>query len=145
MIAQRLADEAPLWPEFVAAATGAELVAIAAYPLTLSGSPFGVVTLYRGDHAVHTTRSEEADAAVFAELAVTAVLADIERLNDLLDPADDISSLHLLAAAVRTLSIRQGISSDSALNRLRIHAFMTGRSAVEVARQVLRRTIRHID
>jgi hypothetical protein len=145
MISRRLVDDSALWPEFVPAATGIGLAALAAYPLTLSRAPFGVLTLYRRDDSVHTTRSEEADAAVLAELAVSAVVADLERLDDMFDAAADMSSLHLISAAVRGLTIRQSISDDSALNRLRAHALLTGRSTVEVARQVLRRTIRSID
>lgn len=145
VIADPLTDETVRWPEYVAAAVGGGIAAVAAYPLSVSPRPFGVLVLYRHDADLHATRSEDAEAAIFADLAASAVLADLDRRDDPLEPMQDAAGRPVVAAATRVLALRHDVSYDNALTRLRIHALLHGQATVDTALQVLRRTIRYID
>jgi GAF domain-containing protein len=145
VVAERLDDHADLWPAYVEAVADIGLAAVAAYPLAIGGRPFGVLTLYRGDPEARATHGEEMEAAMFAELAVTAVLADSGRTGDPPNLGEGGGTSILVGAAARSLSIRQTIGFDTALSRLRMHALLNGQSTLSVAQQVLRRELPRID
>jgi hypothetical protein len=137
VIADPLADEQSLWPAYVAAAASAHLHAVAVYPLTVSQRPLGVLALYKRVAEMRPTRSEHADAAVLAELALTAILADYDKLGEVLDPQPGEAGVHLVSAATRILTLGQDISHDEAVARIRLHALHTGKTISDTARDVL--------
>lgn len=140
VIADPLTDEHTRWPTYVAAASSAHLDSVAAYPLALSHQPLGVLALYRRAREVRPTRSEHADAAVLAELALTGIVADYHKIGEMLDPQPSERDITLLRRTVRVLARGRGISQDEALARIQLHALHTGRTVTETARDVILRT-----
>jgi hypothetical protein len=98
--------------------------------------------LYQYDPEITPSRSEQADAAVLADLAVTAIVADLDGAGDVTDPPSGDHRFHLVAIATRSLMINLKIDRDRAIERIRLHALLNGQTMDETAQDVLRRTIR---
>ncbi|AHH99221.1 hypothetical protein BC739_000422 [Kutzneria viridogrisea] len=129
------------WPGFADAAGAHGLAAAFSFPLQSGAIRLGVLTLYRG-RAGPLATGGLMDAAVLAELATAALLADAtgskrERAQWIRED----SSGHYDAFNVATgmLAAQLRISIEEASLRLRAHAFSHNRSLLEVAQEVLRR------
>ncbi|AEA26996.1 PAS fold-4 domain protein [Pseudonocardia dioxanivorans CB1190] len=148
VVVDPLGDEQHRWPDYVDVAASAHLDAVAAYPLALARRPLGVLTLYRRTGDLRPTQSEHADAAVLAELALTALTADYDRIGQVLGPRPDGRDVTIgpdvavVSLAARVLALRRDISYDEAVARIRLHATATGTAVGDTAREVLGRTIR---
>jgi hypothetical protein len=130
------------WPGFTDVAVGAGLRAVFAFPLQTGAIQLGTLTMYRR-RPVALTVDELADAAVLADVALTALLTDID--GD--DPANwslESTPSHYEDVSVATgmLAVQLQISIEDAFARLQAHAFSHDRPLLEVARDVLRRELR---
>ncbi|MDT7805509.1 MAG: hypothetical protein QOI78_8942 [Actinomycetota bacterium] len=124
------------WPGFVDDATAAGLAAAFAFPLRAGSIRMGVLALYRRRPGP-LGRDRLADAAVLAELATTAVLADSEASAG--DVPDFYESVHI---ATGMIAVDLRVSLEDALLRLRAHAFAHHLPLHEVADAVLQRQLR---
>ncbi|MEV4049783.1 ANTAR domain-containing protein [Amycolatopsis sp. NPDC049688] len=127
------------WPGLLDSALAAGAAAIFAFPLQAGAIRIGTLDLYRrrpGDLAA----DELADAALLAEMATTALLADSAGA-----PAggpeaagfyDDVN------IATGMLATELQVSLEDALLRLRAHAFSHQLPLTEVARAVVLRQLR---
>jgi hypothetical protein len=137
LVADLSADGAG-WPGFGAAAAAEGLAAMFAFPLQVGGIRLGTLDLYRRRPG-GLTATALADAAILADLATYALLeqnelADDDQLRMTLSYQDVNMATGMLAAQLR-------ISLEDAFARLRAHAFSSGRSVLDVARDLLERRI----
>lgn len=137
------------WPAFGPALLALDIHAVFAVPIALDGQYVGALTLFRKApgmlHPDHV-----AGAMCAAELAELPLLdlvrADLDAAVN--DPDSDAwAELHALARdemaeATGMLSAQLDMSPTDALARLRAHAYATGRSATEVARDISQRRLR---
>ncbi|MDX8034067.1 GAF and ANTAR domain-containing protein [Lentzea sp. BCCO 10_0856] len=133
-----LGSDGVRWPGFSAAAAVEGLTAMFAFPLQVGGIRLGTLDLYRRRPG-GLTAPATADAAMLADLATYALLeqseqADEDQLRMTLSYQDVNMATGLLAAQLR-------ISLEDAFARLRAHAFSSGRSVLDVARDLLARRI----
>jgi hypothetical protein len=133
-----LSSDGVRWPGFQAAAVAEGLAAVFAFPLQVGGIRLGTLGLYRRRSGGLTT-AVAADAAMVANLATYALLeqselADDDQLRMTLSYQDVNMATGMLAAQLR-------ISLEDAFARLRAHAFSSGRSVLDVARDLLARRI----
>ncbi|MEU3100993.1 GAF and ANTAR domain-containing protein [Streptomyces griseoflavus] len=131
-------DGAHRWPVFAQQALGAGVRAVYALPLGSDAACVGTLDLYRDTPGGLTDR--QLRAAVLVAGVMTAALMDLP--YDL--PEGEGPWLEGLAAdhdrvhqAVGMIMVQLGIGADEALARLRGDAFAHGRTAVEVALDVV--------
>ncbi|MCR3750813.1 ANTAR domain-containing protein [Lentzea californiensis] len=127
------------WPGFDAAASAEGLAAMFAFPLQVGGIRLGTLDLYRRRPG-GLTAAGVADAAVLADLATYALLEQ----NDSADEDDQLRmtlSYQDVNMATGMLAAKLKISLEDAFARLRAHAFSSGRSVLDVARDLLERRI----
>lgn len=127
------------WPGFSAAVAAEGLAAMFAFPLQVGGIRLGTLDLYRR-HPGGLTPAVIADAAVLADLATYALLEQ----NDAADEDDQLRmtlSYQDVNMATGMLAAQLRISLEDAFARLRAHAFSSGRSVLDVARDLLARRI----
>lgn len=132
------------WPGFAAGALTAGVRAIFALPLQVGGIRVGVLDLYR-DVAGDLTDRQLTEALAFAD-AATVVLLQLQArgrpgaveagLADLLEDRNDVH------VATGMVSVQAGRDLASALVLLRAHAYAAETPILEVARQVVARTLR---
>jgi hypothetical protein len=127
--------EQALWPSYSAAAAELGLVGASAFPLSAGGSHVGTFTVYRHHHGA-ATEAEWTDTALLAELAVSALVADRERVEDHL-LGGEASGHYDLTAAAGTLCTRLDLSFDEAVSRLRTYAQAAGRPIQDLAADVM--------
>lgn len=132
------------WPAFAPAAAGSGLRGIFAFPLRRGAVRVGALTLYRegpGD----LTDAQHDDALVFAQVALDLVLAlQADR------PADELDDVFLaevgnhaeIHQASGIVSVQLGVAVSAALGLLRAHAFANDRSLLDIASDVVTRTLR---
>ncbi|AHH97933.1 hypothetical protein GCM10010174_29220 [Kutzneria viridogrisea] len=126
-----------------AVAIGTGLAAAFAFPLRGGAIQLGTLSLYRrlpGPLA----QDELADAAVLAELATTALLTDAaEEAADQAEWIKQDNPGHYDAVNIATgmLAAQLHISMEDAFLRLRAHAFSHNRPLLEVAQDVLNRSL----
>jgi hypothetical protein len=127
------------WPGFGAAAAAEGLAAMFAFPLRVGGIRLGTLDLYRrrpgGLSAVVA-----ADAVMVADLATYALLEqnDTAGMDDQLRMTLSYQDVNM---ATGMLAAQLRIGLEDAFARLRAHAFASGRSVLEVARDLLARRI----
>ncbi|MFR0358847.1 GAF and ANTAR domain-containing protein [Streptomyces sediminimaris] len=134
--------DAHRWPVFALAATAAGARAVYSIPVGDSEVTVGTLDLHRtlpGPLSARELRRAELVARVMA-LAVTALprqenagAADEDWLSGLAAEHDEVYQ------AVGMTMAQLGIGADEALARLRGHAFAQGRTALELAREVVAR------
>ena len=132
------------WPAFSAAATGAGLRAVFAFPLRSGAISLGALTLYRHD-AGELTSEEYSDALVASRFAVHLLTAQqAGRSPDELDAvlADSLSNSVEVHQASGIVSVQNGIPVSAALAVMRAHAFAQGSSLAEVARQIIHQRLK---
>ncbi|MEV6717541.1 ANTAR domain-containing protein [Lentzea sp. NPDC051208] len=127
------------WPGFEAAAAAAGLAAMFAFPLQVGGIRLGTLDLYRRRPG-GLTPVAVADATILADVVTYALLEqddsadEDEQLRMTLSYQDVNMATGMLAAQLR-------ISLEDAFARLRAHAFSSGHSVLDVARELLERRI----
>jgi hypothetical protein len=126
------------WPGFDVAAAAVGLGAMFAFPLQVGGIKLGTLDLYRRRPG-GLTAGALADAATLADLATYALLEQNERADD--DQLRMTLSYQDVNMATGMLAAQLRISLEDAFARLRAHAFSSGRSVLEVARDLLERRI----
>lgn len=125
------------WPGFAVAAAAQGLAAVFAFPLAVGGIKLGTLSLYRR-HAGGLAAAVVADAVILADLATYALLDQGEHDDDELRMALSYQDVNM---ATGMLAAQLRISLEDAFARLRAHAFSSGRSVLEVARDLLARRI----
>ncbi len=132
------------WPTFARAALEAGVLAVFALPLHLGAIRIGVLVLYR-DRPGALSAEELARGLVLADVASQVILG--------LQAGAPPGSVHELLAsepphwaevhqATGMISAQLEVSMDESFVRLRAHAFATGRTLREVARDVVARRLR---
>ncbi|MEU4252924.1 GAF and ANTAR domain-containing protein [Amycolatopsis sp. NPDC026612] len=138
-----LAVDDQRWPVFTDSAVALGVGAVYAFPLQVGAVRLGTLTLYRRTRGV--LRAGELETAVLlAEAALLGVLADQRQADEL--PGSDRLDLHGgyqdVHIATGMLAAELKIAIDDAFARLQAHAFSTGRSLLEVSRDVLERRLK---
>jgi hypothetical protein len=145
-----LADPSDLrWPAYGPAMLAHEIRSVFAVPVVVAGEHVGALDLFRALPG-RLDGQEFAGAVVAAELAGIPLLdlmdGDLKAAAG--DPTSDawaeLNSLSRaeVSQATGMLVAQLGIEPTEALVRLRGHAYATGRSATEVAREILDRRLR---
>lgn len=130
------------WPAYAAPAAGTGVTGVWAFPLCAAAAPLGTLTLYRRE-TTPIGASEAVDAAVLADLAGVALLADQDRIAaELLDPREAAGSFSDVSIAVGIVTVQLGLAATDALSALRARAFATGRTITHLAREIVRGRIR---
>ncbi|HEX5256331.1 MAG TPA: GAF domain-containing protein [Mycobacterium sp.] len=144
-----LADPDELrWPGYGPVMLAHQVRTVYAMPVVVAGEYVGALDLFRADPAV-LDAEQMATLVMAAELAQMPVLdllaADFEAA--VADPGSDAwKELNTLSRAevsqaTGMVMAQLGIEAAAALARLRAHAYATARSATEVARDILDRTL----
>lgn len=136
--------DADRWPLFSVQTVKAGARAVFSAPLTGAGSALGTLDLYRdtpgslsSDHV--RTVLLVADAVTLAVLALDQASSDFEGVVTWLSGAEsDREEVH---QATGMIMMQLGVSAEEALLRLRARAFTQGRTATEVARAIIERTM----
>jgi hypothetical protein len=137
------------WPAYGPALLGKDIAGVFALPIVLSGEYLGALDLFRTRPAV-LDGDDLSGALVAAELAALPVLDLLA--EDLRTGAGDPRSAAWaeldkftraeVSQATGMLVAQLDVGPSEALVRLRAHAYATGRSVTEVARDVLDRRLR---
>ncbi|MFB9923869.1 GAF and ANTAR domain-containing protein [Amycolatopsis halotolerans] len=138
-----LAAESARWPAFTRSACELGAAAVFSFPLQIGVVRLGSLDLYR-DAAGPLTRLELADALILSDLAAQGVVADLDGHSAedgswLADPHEEVHQ------ATGMVQVQLGSSTETALMRLRGYAFAHDLQLVEVARQVVGRSLRFTD
>lgn len=145
-----LADPAEIrWPAYSPAMLSYQVRGVYAMPITVAGEYVGALDVFATEPTSLSTE-QLAGVVVAAELAKIPMLDLLE--HNLLDDAATPGSqgwneLNLLTRtevshATGMVMAQLKISAPAALVRLRAHAYATGRSATEVARDIIDRRLR---
>lgn len=129
------AAAAARWPAYAPAAQERGVRAVFAFPMLVGTAHVGVLDVYR----TRTGRMSDTSVALaltFAELAGMVLL----RLVDDVDLT--LASRPQVAQAQGMLMVQLQVSLDEALVRLRAHAFAQSMPVDDVARAIVRRTLR---
>lgn len=143
MVPDVLAGETLAWPMFGAAVRELGVGAIFAFPMVMGAITVGVVDLYRTGSGPLTPSAIKAArglawSAAEPALRVAAQSADSE-MPFAIDEAPELRrEVH---QATGIVLVQLGTSATEAFIRIRAHAFSTGRSVEDVARDVVARTV----
>jgi hypothetical protein len=137
-----LAEEGTRWPGFTDAADAIGALAVFAFPVQEGAIRLGTLDLYHRATGGLSTDAL-ADAAVLAELAMTALMTDAHT-TDTASWTREMVPGHYEDVNVATgmLAAQLHISLDNAFLRLRAHAFSHDLPLLDVARDVMRRELR---
>ena len=131
------------WPNFAPVALEAGFRSVHALPLRLRGQVIGAVNLFRTDEGAMDAVDVLAGQAL-ADMATIAILqhraaVESQVLNEQLNFA--LNSRILIEQAKGVLAERTGIDMEQAFSRLRNHARNHNLRLVDVAQQVIDRTL----
>lgn len=137
------------WPMYGPAMLDLQVRAVFAMPLLLAGEYVGALDLFRATPG-HLEDEQLAGAIAAAELAGVPLLdvleADLQAaVNDRHSTAwAELNALSRVEVSQATgmLVAQLGVAPAEALVRLRAHAYATGRSATDVARDILNRQLK---
>lgn len=137
------------WPHYGPAMLDLKIRGVFAMPVLVAGEYVGTLDLFRNRPGA-LLDSELAGAASAAEMAGVPVidLLDTDLQAAVTDPRSNAwADLHALSRtevsqATGMLIAQLGVEPAEALVRLRAHAYSTGRSATDVARDILDRRLR---
>ncbi|WP_449488690.1 GAF and ANTAR domain-containing protein [Streptomyces canus] len=138
------APDADRWPLFSVQAVKAGARAVFSAPLTGAGSALGTLDLYRdtpGSLSSGHVRTMllVADAVTLTVLALDQTSSDFEGVVTWLSGAEsDREEVH---QATGMIMMQLGVSAEEAVLRLRARAFAQGRTATQVARAIIERTM----
>lgn len=137
------------WPVYAPAMLALDVRSVSAMPIIVAGEFIGALDLFRTDPG-SLSPADFATAVVAAEMAEIPVLdllsSDLAAAS--VDPHSgawtEINALSRaeVSQATGVLVAQLGVSAGEALVRLRAHAYATGQSATEVARDILARRLR---
>ncbi len=137
------------WPAYGPAMLAHEIRGVFAMPVVVAGEHVGALDLYRTEPG-RLPDEHVAGAIVAAEIAGIPLLDLMD--GDLQAAVNDPNSnawadLHVLSRAevsqaTGMLMAQLGIDAAEALVRLRAHAYATGRSATDVARDIIDKRLR---
>lgn len=132
------------WPGFSAGALGAGIEAIFAFPLRVGGIRLGVLDLYR-DRPGSLSEAELTEALSFAD-AATAILLHLQAQRPEEDSGsgsiavlEDRAQVH---QATGMIAVDANVPLAQALVLLRARAFAAERPILDLARDVVARTVR---
>ena len=134
VIVDDLTTERHAWQLYASASSTLGIRGVCALPLLVRGGCVGSLTLYHRASISEQAEVNPADAGAFADIAAAGLLADFEEMRHGGDAGQDQFIVHV---ATGTMVVRLRISPEEAEARLRAHAFATGSSLAEVARQVV--------
>jgi GAF domain-containing protein len=143
VVNQNLAIVNGRWPNFAPVALDAGFRSVHALPMRLRGQVIGAVNLFRADEGAMEETDVLAGQAL-ADMATIAILrhraaAEAQVLNEQLSFA--LNSRILIEQAKGVLTGRAGLDMDQAFSRLRNHARNHNLQLVDVARQIIDRTL----
>ncbi|GAA1109523.1 GAF and ANTAR domain-containing protein [Streptomyces javensis] len=132
------------WPVFAAQAVRAGAQAVFSLPLGSPVAPLGTMDLYR--RAPGSLSSRDVRVALLTADAVNTAIGtldgrtqDSDKVVAWLEGAEaDRDEVH---QAIGMIMVRLSVDAEEALARLRARAFVEGRTATEVARAVVNRTL----
>jgi GAF domain-containing protein len=132
------------WTAFTPPAVAAGARAVFGFPLQVGGVRLGAINLYC-DEPRSLSDDQHRDALLMAGIAAQAVLAmqagaPAGQLAAELEAAADYG--YVVHQASGMVAAQLEVSVSEALVRLRAHAFGNSRSLVDVAREVVARTLR---
>lgn len=145
-----LADPAEnRWPAYGPAMLAHQIRGIYALPIVVAGEYVGALDLYQAQPATLTSHQVKGMAAA-SELAQLPLLDLLEQnLDHAISTPDSHAWIELnaltraeVSQATGMLIVQLGVDAPAALIRLRAHAYATGRSTTEVARDILSRRLR---
>lgn len=137
------------WPAFRPAMLGHQIRSICAMPVVVGGQCAGALDLFRADPGPldGEVLAGALIAAGLAKLPVYDIISDLAH-GALAESADDawreLASLGRaeVSQATGMVMAQLGVDPAEALVRLRAHAYLTGRTAIEVARDIVDRRLR---
>ena len=143
-----LAEPQRRWPAFGPAMLAHDVRGVHALPVVVAGEYVGALDLFRHQPG-HLEADDMAGAAVAAELAGVPLLdlLDVDLQAAVADPHSSAwAELNALSRAevsqaTGMLVAQLDVEPAEALVRLRAHAYLTGRSASDVARDILDRKL----
>lgn len=128
------ATETEQWPGYAAASSTQQPRGIWAVPLCIHGLCVGTITLYFPASVPPSAELDLADANAFAEIAATALLADLEQACR---GGPGRAEQFIVHIATGVLAARLQIQPDDAESWLRASAFSNDLPLVEMARRVI--------
>jgi hypothetical protein len=131
------------WPMYAAAVHDRGVRAVFSFPLQVGAARVGVLDIFR-DRAGAMTDEEIAQALVFAEIALGAVLDGQQDAPPGLVPEglDEPPAFRAeISQAQGMIMIQLGVTIAEALVRLRAYAYAEGRPLADVARDVVVRKL----
>lgn len=137
------------WPAYTATMLSTHhIVSVYAIPVVISGQYLGALNVYRHESGP-LPRAQMAALLMAAELATMPLLDLLGTDQDALDDPDNDLWTELgsvtrsdVNLATGMLIVQLGVGPAEALVRLRAHAYATGVSASETARNILDRRVR---
>lgn len=137
------------WPMYGPAMIGLQVRAVYAMPVVVAGEVVGALDFFRTQPGV-LTGDQFSGAVIAAELAGVPLLdlLDADLRAAVADPESNAwAELHTLSRAevsqaTGMIVAQLDVEPAEALVRLRAHAYSTGRSATDVARDILDRRLR---
>jgi ANTAR domain/GAF domain len=136
------------WPAYGPAMLALQIRGVYAMPIVVAGEYVGALDLFQTEPAL-LVAEQVAGVVAAAELAQMPMLDLIDQsLSEAVTPGTDAwNELNALtraevSQATGMLMAQLRIGAPAALVRLRAHAYATGRSATEVARDILERRLR---
>lgn len=133
------------WPGYGPAVTEAGIAAIFSFPLQVGAIQLGILDLYR-ETPGSLEPQELADALAYADAAVVVLLHLQAQMSpgqglhpQLGDPVQHRAEVH---QATGMIAVQAGVGLTEALLLLRARAYSADRPILEIAREVLSRTLR---
>ena len=131
------------WPAFMEGVTAAGARAVFALPLRIGAVSVGALDLYRDRPGKLTTGQLSAALAAADAAAVALLQLGTGSVGSFADSTDDRTAYQMqVHQASGMVKIQAGVTIDEAFLLLRAHAFATGRSVGEVAKDVVDRRLR---
>jgi hypothetical protein len=140
------ASDPSRWVAFSPPALDAGVQAIFAFPLRIGGVGLGALDLYR-NRTGPLDDDQHSNALVAAEIAAASILSMQAGVpgDELADELSRDDFRHVVHQAAGMVSVQLDISVAQALVRLRARAFSDGRPVIDVASEVVDRTLRFRD
>lgn len=131
------------WPVFSPAATELGVRSVLCAPMRQGPVLVGVLGLY-GRTGTERADEPDSDIQLYADIAFALVLNGPATTETAPDPLDDGRSMAraVVHQATGMVSAQLDVDMERALARLRAHAFVTGRTLAETAREVVARRLR---
>lgn len=136
------ATAATTWPAYAPAAHGHGVRAVFAFPLQVGAARLGALDVYR-DHPGSLSPETLSRALTFAEVAMQGLLDAGTGIQDAADLVDDPEGNRLeVYQAQGMVMVQLGVSAEEALTRLRAYAYAHERRAIDIARDIIARTLK---